>query len=520
MSLRICHTDNFRGIIEYDTEKGKFTGPKSKHIHEIIDLLVQILPINGSIVVQPNNGIGNIVDNKTIQYDGCIGKLQRNESDMILMLMDYPIDAPDLKEGYIFVESKLTIGSVYLVNNKKEASQILSSFDSFSLDVWALCFIFILLIWLMMLVKKKIIGSFYSSIGRKRKNKNTYDLYHITKHSLRLGQVCDNGKFKKIIFITCSVFSLLVVHYFSSFIKTQLIVIKDPDLFESYNDIIKGHAKPYFIKGLKAETYFSQSDTKSARGKLWKYAVERFGENNFYIEIGPIGLLLRALQVLLQRGVVIMDSVMSPIVAYTGCQIKGKNPNSLITALDTLYSLLESPINSWHFAENIEQVREIAKKEKVSIKKIPEFNYHISVDPSEEPILKGFVFSGHLQGENGKFFLKAARHALEHGISNVHLKSVWNYDLLATAKSLQRVLGPTVKDRMPGVRDCLKVNSIVQEYVEYTPVIFENVITTFYLYFLLIAIALIILKIEIYMRNVHEKERRFRPTKKLKAHSI
>ena len=113
-AVRICHTEDFPMVIEV-LPTGQLTGLFSKFALEGYELLLK--GTNATFSFSKNHGFGSRQGDSP-NWDGCIGKLQRNESDVLWILARYPLVAENVSEGAILAESGVTFISLYYDKEK------------------------------------------------------------------------------------------------------------------------------------------------------------------------------------------------------------------------------------------------------------------------------------------------------------------------------------------------------------------------------------------------------------------
>lgn len=119
--LRVCypHINNF-----LSREDGKFAGFTS-HILQVYEEILS--GINHTFVQE--DSFGNMIDRSSHSYDGCIGSMQRNESDVAVLLIVVPIDGPNVTQTLVNGWDQATIISSYKKPDmaRRGSGQILSN---------------------------------------------------------------------------------------------------------------------------------------------------------------------------------------------------------------------------------------------------------------------------------------------------------------------------------------------------------------------------------------------------------
>ena len=134
METRFC-VGIFEEVLRY--QEFYFTGIMAVTGNLLLD---QLRGINYTVVREPV--IGTMTDKDTQQYDGCIGSLQRNESDFMLTagLLTVPVVGPNLTHTVVDGFERMGIVSAYNKTNVNDQSrtQVLDMVFSFSPGLWIL----------------------------------------------------------------------------------------------------------------------------------------------------------------------------------------------------------------------------------------------------------------------------------------------------------------------------------------------------------------------------------------------
>ena len=154
MALRVCFPYNFKRIFEYNKEKDAYEGLLGGIVESVRDYCRRV--VNMTLENQADDlGIG-VYREELGHYDGCIGELQMNRTDLIVQMFPYPKDIPDVSQGIIWYETSLNIVSMYNKTEVGASSQLLDSFEAFSASVWSLCVVACLFM-IMFLVAEQVL---------------------------------------------------------------------------------------------------------------------------------------------------------------------------------------------------------------------------------------------------------------------------------------------------------------------------------------------------------------------------
>ena len=299
MSLRTCIA-TIRQIIELSDDKRGFRGLFAPKLDFLVDNVWRFFP-NASFV--SSNKLGDM-DPKTMMFDGCLGRLQRNESDTALPCVTLPLLRKGLMHATTGSASKVVMWSVYNNTVVPSDTDVMDAFDSFTAQLWLLIFLTTAFLTLVLFL------IFYSDLLSLPESKARRDLFRrLTKmtkrHRMRrcmdqaLLIVTANvlkqhtsysfrGKLlrRRMILFLIAVFSFLVINYFSSMIKTEMVVQKRPETISSYEELLaKPNVKPLWPKSLNIHWAFMNADRNSAEGRIWE-RTKKFGVDSCFLKSG------------------------------------------------------------------------------------------------------------------------------------------------------------------------------------------------------------------------------------------
>ena len=507
MQICLCHPSDFKGFHEYDEEKNQFQGTIQQFVTDSIQLFHQGLlnvGLNATFEIQPKHGVGSF-DDTTGSYDGCLGRIQRNQSDLILQLFEYPVAAQNLSEGIIIYDTLLTIASAYDKVKSTSISQITSSFASFSCGIWLTCALVAMII--------SIVFKMREAISSRRRHINHYSVFYTFTHLTRLHGMPATGITRKLLFISASVFALVVVHYFLTLIKTELVVTKDPILFHSYQDIIDRQAMPIFIKGMGYDELFKKQRIPVTRKNLWSYSMKNFDSDDLYIELNELVFLLAAITVFEQKAVIIVEHALIPVIEASGCPLRARNPSDLLKIVNWIND--EKKVGELLSIASVdpeqeEMVKKHARKPHQVITSPPEFIFHHSVDPAERSFSQGLV----LNPQTNPRVLNAIKfvvvRAIETGLTIHTLELAQKFDILGNYGPLNTLVGPELKSRRSEVTECMSA-SVLKDEAIFHPLTIANYSNLFFIIGLMIFLSVVVLIFEIFTgRRVHFRARRRR----------
>lgn len=468
MKLRLCHHKNFPGILHFTEEKG-FSGSVGPRLQEAIEILKYYG--NATIEFAINQGIG-VKNEQTGKFDGCLGRLQNNQSDIVTMLSPYPMNVSNLSQGMIFYDTNLVIGGMYGEANITASGQILDSFKSFTTFVWITCILLCFIISCVAWLRSKI-------IRRRRVRGENCILYHTVSHCTRQGELSSTGLTSKIIYSTASIYSLLILHYFSSYIKTELVTIEEPQVFYTYRDIIERKAVPIFPRGLAYDDFFKGKEATKERKEVWSYA-KKFGEENLYIEMNPVNIFAVALVTLEKRAVMIMESTMMPILPNSGCPFAATDQYMLsrFSRETANPETIQTMSRAFELTSTEEKaVLDFTRRFPSTVDKLPRFLFHTSRDPSEESFIRGMVVNEHLPGQVKRSLFHLARKIFETGFVHRTIRVLSETDIIGSHPAVATLgLDKKFSSKMKHEHEC-KSETIIKPEVEYHSLTFDNMMS-------------------------------------------
>ena len=390
MAVRLCHVTDFEaGFFQLeDATKATFAGSGSPVINGLIEQAKSAM--NVSIIVNRGSKSGQ---QSNEPYNGCLGQLERNESDLVLSAVEYPSSNMNIDQGMVLYETSMVFTQDYFFSDFKEKDvQVLSSLASL-IGVAHLIVSFFATCVLVLVIAEKM-GTRWS---KRRQRQNL--LSNILLHCTRLGSINDNSSpGYRIMFSTLSIFSLVVVHYYLSSIKTDLVVVEDPEIWRSYDDLMRDEVRPMTVKEFKFHSYLKTAHPSTLERKFWDWAINKFGEEALVRPSSPSSFIEFGNYMLYRRGVTFYDEIVSKMIRVTGC-------NTLGHAIPDM----GSPERNYRFRN---------------------YNLLLLKDPNAEILTRGMVFSRHFKGPHGLKVRSIARSWIEFGFVKYIINFIEEIDLM------------------------------------------------------------------------------------------
>ena len=298
MSLRVCMAA-FDHVLELGDDGQTFSGSFAPAHQFLVDSVRQFFP---NVSFMSSNKLGDM-HSETMMFDGCLGRLQRNESDAMIQFVPFPVLGSGLIHSKTGDASKIVIFSMYNNTAAHSDTDVMDAFNSFSPQLWSLVAVFTAILTvivfmtfrckLLSIPKSKATGDPVVRIPKKQRTRRCIQqAFLIAAANILKQHTCYSYKGKslrgKVVLLVFDLFSFLMVFYFSSMIKTEMVVQKRPETISSYEDVLaKPQTKPLWFKQMGNDHWdFMQANRDTPAGRIWERA-QRFGIDSCFLKSGP-----------------------------------------------------------------------------------------------------------------------------------------------------------------------------------------------------------------------------------------
>lgn len=262
-----------------------------------------------------NNKLGKY-DEQSGFYDGVIGDLQRNKTQLIAIPQHYPLIDPERKYfeySWPINEDQMMIASVYDSAYNKMLTDVTAMFTSVNPELWyivlAVYFIFIILLKMSFWIQEKL--------------PTKSPLWTVTSAFLYEDNFSEITLFDKIFCVTAISFLFFFGTYLLNSMSSDLIIYVEPPTIKSYADALDRVDQgfplqvvlpPYLPETSKFKEEY-EKNPNSAEGRLYNLRSNIFQDENT-----PIPQLLSKLTdpvIKLEAIVITRESIIESITAYT-----------------------------------------------------------------------------------------------------------------------------------------------------------------------------------------------------------
>ena len=367
--VRLCNPYNFERFFAHDGKK--FSGILGPFFQDLFDATSTGANIT-MVVRSQNDGFGEPINGTTGSYSGCIGLLQTNKSDVMLPLTDYPHPASNISQGLVIQETAVSLFNFYKHDHGGiKSTQLEELFSSFDGPILLLC-VSTAVTGICVLFLRSILLSYRRKIfGMRNPTRNDRITYEVLTHMTNHGEISTSSDvFGKTMFIVLSLFSLLVIFFLCSFIKTDLVVISPPATLRSYQEHLDAKCGLSFLAGGYNYLSFKYAPEGSSEKKLWQLSTSKYPLSTVLLNIKQGSQSIKPLAKLAMRGQssLVLDSNMIPLLMRAFCSLSLNHRR-----FETLLSLLK-------ISEPAGSIMPLASQDEQAKKSIKGFigNQHLS----------------------------------------------------------------------------------------------------------------------------------------------
>jgi hypothetical protein len=280
--------------------------------------------------------VGRIVDRETLEYSGCIGSMQRNETDIVFEQLIIPIVAPNITNTVVDGYERVGFVSAYIQSDATRDGQtagtdVLDMLAEFSVDLWIVTQITAACLIILMagaIRLKLIAGLELTDRIFVQRSRQVLEGATGLNHSVKVMVACAFHQASPASFRTCSyrlayfcmsLFSFFIGMYLTSLIKTDMVTVKRPVTVESYQEILDSGRMPSWLDILQDTHDFEYAAKGSLEAKIWQRAVKN-GIENSVIKSSIESIISSAIEVAKFKKVVIIQRLLGEwILPYNGC---------------------------------------------------------------------------------------------------------------------------------------------------------------------------------------------------------
>lgn len=329
--VRFCHIKNVAELFELVKDgKGDFTfkGIFSMFGNSYKELF-KFISENVTFFVDQ---VGDSDEKDEVALEKCVARVDQNLSDTLFMPHSYPDDYENIVQGYMISEQNVNLLSVYYNNMKTKERPLLMMFDSFPPGLWLLVIFTFIIFTLMLYLHVKV-----RPFRRRIYKKSTLELiesvfFELLFHFLKMQKM--DSKSKKIMSITVSLASFFIIFFLTSMVKTDLVVIEEPPIINSYQDMVKYNSSPLF-NGLSYLHRLFINPNQEDKIHLMNFFRQYKKDREFYIKFNDFSAYrTNILKVLRRTSTIVIESFVAHLIRENLCGLLGKDPERIKVIFD------------------------------------------------------------------------------------------------------------------------------------------------------------------------------------------
>ena len=280
--LRFCLYAGAVGVTEVDHRfnsgingRGpRYFGPLAEAFNLWVEVIFGRDRLNYTSVVKPSIGIFNLTSG-FYDDESCLHSMQMNKSDFAIGFTNHPVVGESLKYLPPYISDNIYIFSRYIVSNEVRAADFMSAFVYvYSSKVWILSLLFVFAFWMLFKLHMKLLNRSVPSRKRTRDN----SLYRVLMQIFSVEYIKSSTLSMKVVSIFMTLLSFYVLKYFTLSMKTDIIVVAEPVILNTYDDLLaKPRLKVIFPAMVDNFARFQSADENSKEKKLWLHSLKEVG---------------------------------------------------------------------------------------------------------------------------------------------------------------------------------------------------------------------------------------------------
>ena len=291
--VRICLLKELGGTFQMDEKlltgtnspAPRYTGPLSRTLNLFSDMTFGNDKLNYTVVMKTSIGILNVTSGYYDQ-DSCLYSMQTNQSDLGIASLLYPPEGKNLKPHPIYMVDITTMISRYIVLTQTYDSDVMGVFAyAFTPEVWLIFALLSTIFWLMTKLHVHMENKMNSS-QRTRDD----SLYEVLTHLFQVETIDYTGACMKVVSFFATVLSFMVITYLTNSMKTEIVVVEEPDMINSYDDLLnKPNIRLNFPMFGDTLSRFEFADPQSKERRAYDRSLKFLGGDRNEMIIHPAG---------------------------------------------------------------------------------------------------------------------------------------------------------------------------------------------------------------------------------------
>lgn len=252
-------------------------------------------------------------------YTGCIGHIQKNESDVAFVPVDFPVndETGSVEHTQTLFDSRMTITTAYnLTRENLQSTGLADSLRAFCIQTWVMILISLITLFTFMKVRSVILI-----------RKKTWKRWRLDTLIMDMIGIVLQRHFRahsspdlRLISYTFIVGTVVIVNYYYANMAIELVIRKKPDLINDYGDLLTHKATlPTFVSLFNDHLQFKTATPGTREKQIWDMIQGKQYMVNFTMDLSVLQLFMEVTQ---RRRALLTTNFMISIGVATGCRVK------------------------------------------------------------------------------------------------------------------------------------------------------------------------------------------------------
>lgn len=253
------------------------------------------------------------IDRDSMRYNGCIGLLQSNETDVAMVNAAFPVVAPGLRQGGISGFDSFFFTGIYNKTSSFRENDIVDSFKVFSREALEVYMSFLGIILILLTITFVVLRDRTSS-RIKNIQKGMTVTFGNSIHQFGSYEDIPDSRTINVLIVLLTVLTFFIYNFISSFMHTELVTVDSPKLIESFDELLsRPKVIPVMIELDGEKSFFESFPEERKEKKLSKTLLAmnpsdllQYGNLSMFTNLGELmrkGLLVMVHKLFVEKSI-------------------------------------------------------------------------------------------------------------------------------------------------------------------------------------------------------------------------
>ena len=322
--VRICLLKSLGGMSELKEKQltgtnspaPRYYGAFGPYINLYVDLIFGKDRLNYTTVLKTSMGIIN----ETTGYfneQSCLHSMQTNKSDLGLAWLWYPAERKNLNSHPFYRSESVKMVAPYKVFNQTYDSDAMGVVAyAYTPAVWFTVALSCVAFWFIIKMRVRMRNKF-----RPSKMIRDESLYQVLTHIFRVEKINYRGASMKVVSLFASVLSFVIIIHFICSMKTDIVVVQEPDMINNYNDLLTmPNIRLLFISVGDTLSKFELADPQSKERHAYERSLKTVGGDKSKLMLKSAGVDM--LQLISSIRDAVFDNNLRPVACLLKNHVK------------------------------------------------------------------------------------------------------------------------------------------------------------------------------------------------------